>query len=163
MIRKFHLAKLVQAGDSAAIAADEARYGEIPADIRTMMASGKVTLWGTGTPFREFLHVDDMAAASIFVMDLDAATYAANTEPMLSHINVGYGSDLTICETAQMVAEVVGYRGEIGFDSSKPDSTFRKLMDSSRLERLGWKAAISLREGLTQAYADYLAAGGRAA
>ena len=155
MIRKLHLCKLAQAGDSAGIAADEARYGEIPADIRAMMQSGKVTLWGTGTPYREFLHVDDMAAASIFVMNLDKPTYDANTQPMLSHINVGYGSDLTIKEAAYTVAEVVGYQGEIEFDTSKPDGTFRKLMDSSRLEKLGWKATIDLKQGLQQAYVDY--------
>ena len=156
MIRKLHLCKLAQAGDSAGIAADEAKYGEIPADIRAMMQSGKVTLWGTGTPYREFLHVDDMAAASIFVMNLDKPTYDANTQPMLSHINVGYGSDLTIKEAACTVAEVVGYPGEIEFDTSKPDGTFRKLMDSSRLEKLGWKATIDLKQGLQQAYNDYL-------
>ena len=156
MIRKLHLCKLAQAGDSAGIAADEAKYGEIPADIRAMMQSGKVTLWGTGTPYREFLHVDDMAAASIFVMNLDKLTYDANTQPMLSHINVGYGSDLTIKEAAFIVAEVVGYQGEIEFDTSKPDGTFRKLMDSSRLEKLGWKATIDLKQGLQQAYNDYL-------
>jgi GDP-L-fucose synthase len=156
MIRKLHLCKLAQAGDSAGIAADEARYGEIPADIRAMMQSGKVSLWGTGTPYREFLHVDDMAAASIFVMNLDKPTYDANTQPMLSHINVGYGSDLTIKEAACTVAEVVGYQGEIEFDTSKPDGTFRKLMDSSRLEKLGWKATIDLKQGLQQAYNDYL-------
>ena len=156
MIRKLHLCKLAQASNTAAIAADEAKYGEIPADIRAMMQSGKVTLWGTGTPYREFLHVDDMAAASIFVMNLDKPTYDANTQPMLSHINVGYGSDLTIKEAAFTVAEVVGYQGEIEFDTSKPDGTFRKLMDSSRLEKLGWKATIDLKQGLQQAYADYL-------
>lgn len=156
MIRKFHLAKLAQAGDQAAITVDEQKYGEIPADIRAMMTSGKVTLWGTGTPFREFLHVDDMAAASIFVMNLDKPTYDANTQPMLSHINVGYGSDLTIKEAALTVAEVVGYQGDIEFDASKPDGTFRKLMDSSRLEKLGWKARIALKQGLQQAYNDYL-------
>lgn len=156
MIRKLHLCKLAQAGDTAAIAVDEQKYGEIPADIRAMMDSGKVTLWGTGTPYREFLHVDDMAAASIFVMNLDKPTYDANTQPMLSHINVGYGSDLTINEAALTVAEVVGYQGSIEFDTSKPDGTLRKLMDSSRLEKLGWKATIDLKQGLQQAYNDYL-------
>ncbi len=156
MIRKFHLAKLAKAGDAEAIAADEARYGEIPADVRAMIASGTVTLWGTGTPFREFLHVDDMAAASVFVMNLDKVAYDANTEPMLSHINVGYGSDLTIRDAAQLVAEVVGFDGPIDFDSVKPDGTPRKLMNSTRLNRLGWKPAIELRQGLKQAYADYL-------
>lgn len=97
-----------------------------------------------------------MAAASIFVMNLDKGTYDANTQPMLSHINVGFGSDLTIREAALAVAEVVGYHGEIEFDITKPDGTFRKLMDSGRLQALGWKAGITLRQGLQQAYADYL-------
>lgn len=157
MIRKLHLVKLAQAGDSAAIVADESRHGEIPADVRAMMACGKLTLWGSGTPYREFLHVDDMAAASMFVMNLDKAIYDANTQPMLSHINVGFGSDLSIREAAHTVAEIVGYQGEIEFDSTKPDGTVRKLMDSSRLRLLGWKARIDLRQGLRQTYADYLA------
>ena len=166
MIRKFHLAKLAQAGDIAGIQADQARYGEIPADIlamigydpssQTLTPKETVSLWGTGTPYREFLHVDDMAAASVFVMNLDNATYEANTQPMLSHINVGYGSDLTIREVAHLVAAVVGYTGQIEFDTSKPDGTFRKLMDSSRLEKLGWKARIDLKAGLANAYQDYL-------
>ena len=166
MIRKFHLAKLAQAGDIAGIQADQARYGEIPADIlamigydpssQTLTPKETVSLWGTGTPYREFLHVDDMAAASVFVMNLDNATYEANTQPMLSHINVGYGSDLTIREVAHLVAAVVGYTGQIEFDTRKPDGTFRKLMDSSRLEKLGWKARIDLKAGLANAYQDYL-------
>lgn len=156
MIRKFHLAKLAKAGDTASIAADEERYGEIPADVRAMIATGKLILWGTGTPFREFLHVDDMAAASVFVMNLAKAEYEANTQPMLSHINVGFGSDLSIRDAAHLVAEVVGFDGPICFDASKPDGTPRKLMDSSCLNGLGWKPAIELRQGLKQAYADYL-------
>lgn len=166
MIRKFHLAKLAQTGDVEGILADQARYGEIPDDIQRMIGfdavdhkispKSSVTLWGTGTPYREFLYVDDMAAASIFVMELDSTTYAANTLPMLSHINVGYGSDIMIREAAQTVARVVGYTGRIEFDASKPDGTPRKLMDSTRLEKLGWKARISLEQGLQRAYADYL-------
>lgn len=166
MIRKFHLAKLAKQGDIEAIRLDGERYGNIPADIQTMIGldsngaalSGdvKVTLWGTGTPYREFLHVDDMAAASIFVMNLDNDAYARNTQPMLSHINVGFGSDVTIKEVAQTVAEVVGYTGDVEFDATKPDGTMRKLMDSTRLANLGWKASVSLREGLEQAYAAYL-------
>lgn len=166
MIRKFHLAKLALAGDIAGIEADQQRKGEIPADIcemigfnavdRSITPKTSVTLWGTGTPYREFLHVDDMAAASIFVMNLDKAGYDANTQPMLSHINVGYGSDLTIREAAQTVAEVVGYQGTIQFDTTKPDGTMRKLMDSTRLKNLGWQATINLKQGLQQAYADYL-------
>ena len=166
MIRKFHLAKLAQAGDVEGILADEARYGEIPADIQRMIGfdavdrkitpKTSVTLWGTGTPYREFLYVNDMAAASIFVMELESAIYDANTLPMLSHINVGYGSDITIREAAQAVAEVVGYTGQIDFDASKPDGAPRKLMDSTRLEKLGWKASIVLEQGLQKAYEDYL-------
>ena len=156
MIRKFHLAKLMQQGDERAIAADEARYGEIPDDVRAMLASGTVTLWGTGTPYREFLHVDDMAAACVFVMDLDKDAYAANTAPMLSHLNVGFGSDITIAEVASLVAATVGFTGPIAFDAGKPDGAPRKLMDSSRLNALGWKPAITLQQGLAQAYADYL-------
>lgn len=166
MIRKFHLAKLAKQGDIEAIRQDGERYGNIPADIKAMIGldsngaalSGnvKVTLWGTGTPYREFLHVDDMAAASIFVMNLDNEAYARNTQPMLSHINVGFGSDVTIKEVAQTVAEVVGYTGDVEFDATKPDGTMRKLMDSTRLANLGWKASVSLREGLEQAYAAYL-------
>jgi len=176
MIRKFHLAKLASRGDLAGIVQDDRCYGEIPADIKAMIGldptspisensrivpQSRVTLWGTGNPRREFLHVDDMAAASVYVMQLDRATYDANTQPMLSHINVGYGSDITIRETAQLVARVVGYEGTIDFDSSKPDGTPRKLMESSRLGRLGWKARIPLQEGVQQAYEDYLTKGTR--
>lgn len=170
MIRKFHLAKLAQQNDIAGILADERCYGEIPADIKAMLGihAGSITdeidsspnfcvmLWGTGTPYREFLYVDDMAAASVFVMNLDKATYDAHTQPMLSHINVGFGSDVSIAQTAQMVANMVGYAGRIAFDSTKPDGTHRKLMDSSRLEGLGWKASIPLLDGIKSAYIAYL-------
>lgn len=171
MIRKFHLAKLAQAGDLDSIRLDEQAYGPIPADIRAMIGldpagtrlSGevKVCLWGTGTPYREFLHVDDMAAASVFVMNLDNETYARNTQPMLSHINVGFGSDVTIREAAHAVARQVGYQGNIEFDSTKPDGTFRKLMDSTRLQQLGWQARIDFDSGLETTYADYLSGYGR--
>ena len=116
----------------------------------------EVVIWGSGTPMREFLYVDDMAAASVYVMDLDKALYDQHTEPMLSHINVGFGSDVTIKQVAETIAEVVGYQGRIGFDRTKPDGTPRKLMDSSRLNGLGWHAKISLKEGLSKAYQDYL-------
>ena len=111
-----------------------------------------VEVWGTGTPRREFLHVDDMAEASLFVMNIDPATYAANTRPMLSHINVGSGRDVSIRELAEMVAEVTGFRGQIVFDPTKPDGTPRKLMDVSRLNAMGWRARIGLREGLEATY-----------
>jgi GDP-L-fucose synthase len=117
----------------------------------------QVKIWGTGTPRREFLYVDDMAAASIFVMDLDKTIYDQHTQPMQSHINVGFGSDVTINELAHAVAKATGYEGKIGFDSSKPDGTPRKWMDSSRLNALGWSAQVALEEGLEQAYADFLA------
>ncbi len=115
-----------------------------------------VTIWGSGTPKREFLYVDDMAAASVFVMNLPKATYEAQTQPMQSQINVGYGSDITIAEVAQAVGQAVGFTGRIDFDPSKPDGTPRKLMDSSRLNALGWAANVGLQEGLALAYQDFL-------
>ena len=116
-----------------------------------------VTVWGTGTPRREFLYVDDMAEASVHVMNLDKAVYDAHTTPMQSHINVGCGSDITIAELAQAVAEAVGYRGTISFDTGKPDGAPRKWMDSSRLMALGWKPRMPFAEGLALAYKDFLA------
>ena len=117
----------------------------------------EVVIWGTGTPKREFLYVDDMAAASVFVMDLDRAIYDQQTSPMESHINVGYGSDVTIAELAKAVGNAVGYQGNIAFDTSKPDGTPRKWMDSSKLNQLGWSPRIELAQGLTHAYAEFLA------
>ncbi len=114
----------------------------------------EVLIWGTGTPKREFLYVDDMAAASVFVMQLDKDTYDSQTQPMQSHINVGFGSDVTIAELAYAVCAAVGYKGKIGFDPSKPDGAPRKWMNSSRLEKLGWHAQTSLERGLSEAYAD---------
>ncbi|MEI8177806.1 GDP-L-fucose synthase [Aestuariivirga sp.] len=116
----------------------------------------EVVIWGTGTPRREFLHVDDMAEASLFVLDLPKAQYEANTLPMLSHINVGTGTDIPILELAQMVAGVVGYRGRIVTDPDKPDGTPRKLMDVSRINAMGWRARIGLRDGITDTYRWYL-------
>lgn len=117
----------------------------------------EVVVWGTGTPRREFLHVDDMAEASLFVMNLDRAAYEANTQPMLSHINVGTGEDVSIRELAGMLAEVTGFRGRLVFDSSKPDGTPRKLMDVSRLAAMGWRARTGLREGIEGTYRWFLA------
>jgi nucleoside-diphosphate-sugar epimerase len=113
----------------------------------------EVVIWGSGTPRREFLHVDDMAEASLFVLDLDKATYDANTAPMLSHINVGTGTDVSILELARMIAEITGFEGRIQTDPDKPDGTPRKLMDVSRLAGMGWRARIGLREGLEATYA----------
>ena len=117
----------------------------------------EVVIWGTGTPKREFLYVDDMAAASIFVMDLDKSIYDQNTDPMQNHINVGFGSDVTINELAHAVAKATGYQGSISFDPSKPDGSPRKWMSSERLNRLGWSARVGLGQGLAQAYAAFIA------
>jgi len=131
LLRRFHEAKL--AGDD------------------------KVVAWGSGKPMREFLHVDDMAAASIHVMNLSDDVYNSNTQEMLSHINVGTGIDCTIRELVETVAKVVGFNGDIEFDTSKPDGAPRKLMDVSRLKSLGWQYKISLEEGLAQTYEWFLA------
>jgi GDP-L-fucose synthase len=130
LIRRFHEAKLTNAPN--------------------------VSIWGTGTPRREFLYVDDMAAASVHVMNLPKATYEQYTSPMLSHINVGYGTDVSIAEAAKTIAQVVGYTGAVTFDTNKPDGAPRKWMDSSRLNSLGWQAQVPLLQGLTQAYQSFL-------
>ena len=129
----------------------------LPALIRRFQesveqGSERVTIWGTGAPRREFLHVDDMAEASLFVLDLPKAEYAANTEPMLSHINVGTGEDISILDLAHLVARTVGFTGEIDTDPTKPDGTLRKLMDVSRLARMGWQARIGLDDGVADAW-----------
>lgn len=118
--------------------------------------AASVTIWGSGTPRREFLHVDDMAEASLFVMNLPQDVYARETEPMLSHINVGSGTDVTILELARTVASVVGFEGEILTDPTKPDGTMRKLMNVDRLSRLGWEARTGLREGIEGTYQWFL-------
>ena len=115
-----------------------------------------VEVWGSGKPMREFLHVDDMAAASIHVMELDNEVWQENTEPMLSHVNVGTGEDCTIRELSDAIAKVVGFRGDIIFDASKPDGTPRKLLDVSRLRRLGWHHEIGLEQGLVNTYRWFL-------
>ena len=133
----------------------------IPALIRRfheakVSAAPSVAIWGTGTPMREFLYVDDMAAASVHVMNLPKAVYERHTHPMLSHINVGYGSDVSIAEAARSIAQAVGYEGAIIFDPTKPDGTPRKLMDSQRLLSLGWQPTVGLDRGLALAYQDFL-------
>ena len=115
-----------------------------------------VTIWGSGNPRREFLHVDDMAEASLFVMALDAETYSANTSPMLSHINVGCGEDISILELAKLVADVTDFKGEILTDPCKPDGTPRKLMDVTRLEKMGWRASVPLARGVKETYHWFL-------
>ena len=117
----------------------------------------EVVIWGSGIPRREFLHVDDMAAASLFVLNLSKDIYDENTEPMLSHINVGTGTDVSILELAQLVAKITGYSGKISTDLSKPDGTMRKLMDVGRWDKMGWRAGINLEQGLTDTYKWYLA------
>lgn len=114
-----------------------------------------VMIWGTGTAMREFLYVDDMAAASVFVMELDRAVYDQYTHPMLSHINVGFGSDITIANLAQTIKKIIGYQGEIKFDQTSPDGAPRKLMNTSRLQSLGWEPHTSLISGLKLTYMDY--------
>jgi len=130
LIRRFHEAKLANAPE--------------------------VVIWGTGTPKREFLYVDDMAAASVFVMHLDKQTYDSQTEPMQSHLNVGYGSDVTIAELAIAVAKATGYQGKVSFDPSKPDGSPRTWMGSVRLNNLGWSAQVGLEQGLVKAYAEFI-------
>lgn len=134
----------------------------LPAMIRRFHEASElklrsVTIWGTGSPRREFLHVDDMAKASLFVMDLPKDKFLANTQPMLSHINVGCGSDITMLDLASLVAKITGFDGEILTDPSKPDGTARKLMNVSRLTDMGWQATIDLKEGIKRTYEWFLA------
>ena len=133
----------------------------IPALIRRIhdakiTDSPAVTVWGSGSPRREFLYVNDMAAACVHIMNLEYATFAAHTHPMQSHINVGYGDDITILKLSETIADTIGFQGEITFDPSKPDGAPRKLMDSTLLNTLGWKAKVTLEQGLSLAYNDFL-------
>ena len=133
----------------------------LPALIRrfheaTRDGATEVVIWGSGKPMREFLHVDDMAEASLFVLDLPRDAYAAQTHPMQSHINVGTGRDISIAALAGMVAEVTGFKGRLVFDTSKPDGALRKLMDVSRLADMGWRARIDLKDGLRETYDWFL-------
>ncbi len=116
----------------------------------------EVVVWGTGKAMREFLYVDDMAEASLFVLELDEETYKANTQPMLSHINVGTGKDVTIRGVVQIMKQVVGYEGKLIFDTTKPDGTMRKLIDVTRLKRMGWEYSMDLKDGLKKTYKWYL-------
>lgn len=164
MIRKYHLAKLAVDGNIEAIVADEVRYGKIPEDIRRAIGynpdrksldrsvSPKVVLWGTGSPRREFLHVDDMAAACIHVMNLDQEHFTGDHP---SFVNVGTGVDCTIREIAGIIARLVGFDGETIYNSSQPDGTPQKLLDTTRLRNLGWNPRFSLVEGLEDAYRSY--------
>ncbi len=175
MIRKFHLAKLAMQGDLATIQKDEDTYGAIPTDIKeaiglnpdtTALSSQsqnpRVILWGSGQAFREFLHVDDMAAACIFTMQLPQSTFTpsattTNTTPQrTSFLNVGTGTDQTIRETAEMIRQSVGFEGEVIFDTTKPDGTPKKLLDTSAINTLGWSPQFKLLPGLKNAYHSYL-------
>jgi len=134
----------------------------IPALLRrfheaVQSGADEIIIWGSGKPMREFLHVDDMAAASIYVMDLPVEAYAAETEVMLSHINVGTGKDCTIRELAETIAAVTGFKGNLVFDHTKPDGTPRKLLDTSKLTALGWSPKIGLRDGLQMSYDWFVA------
>ena len=183
LIRKFHLGKLAARGDWEGIKKDEARYGLIPKDIRAALGFSpdapsatphppKVVLWGTGSPRREFLHVDDMADACIFLMNLPdekldsfllADSFASNLKRSARQaqrtfsflINLGSGQDQTIREIANLVAEIVGYKGDVIWDNSKPDGTPRKLLDVTKINTLSWKSKISLEEGIQRTYKGY--------
>lgn len=171
LIRKFHLAKLAMQKDWDGIERDEKAHGRIPDDIRSSLCvpgsvphpsllTPHVVLWGSGTPRREFLYSEDMADACVYLMNLDDDRFASLLAPDSSLsfplINIGCGEDLTIAELAQLVKEVVGFEGRIVQDISKPDGTPRKLMDVSRINAIGWKAKVQLREGIALAYSDYL-------
>lgn len=153
LIRKFHLAKLAKAGDAEAWARDEARFGPVPMDVKASLGMGaagprepKVVLWGTGKPLREFMHVDDMA---------DACVHLALSTRTTELVNIGVGQDVSIAELARMVAQVVGFEGEVVFDSSKPDGTPRKLLDVSKLRDIGWRPTVELEQGVQDTYRWY--------
>ncbi len=164
MLRKYHLAKLAMDGNIEAIVADEAHYGIIPNDIRKAIGyiaetkslkkdhTPMVVLWGSGSPRREFLHVDDMAAACLHVMELDQSHFIGD-QP--SFLNIGTGKDITINETAKLVARIVGFTGKTIYDSDHPDGTPRKLLDTERINNLGWQPRFSFLEGLEDVYQSY--------
>lgn len=165
MLRKFHLARLAQERDSRGIQADEQCYGKIPDDIAAAIGwlpeqerlqdgvEATVVLWGSGTPCREFLHVDDMAEACLYVMGLDQNCFQP---PNPSFVNVGAGKDITIREVAELIQNLIGFTGKTVFNPEQPDGTIKKLLDTSRLSELGWKPKMSLRDGLLDAYRAYL-------
>lgn len=169
LIRKFHLAKLALNGETDAIRKDESVYGPIPEDIRKAIDQDppSVSLWGTGTALREFLHVDDMAAACLFVMQISDQAYLdicrsdpafqANGIEAVSFINIGSGKEISIRELSEIIRQVVGFQGEVSWDSSKPDGMQRKFMDSSRIHQLGWRPRIELMKGIRSTYAAYQA------
>ncbi len=163
LIRKFHLAKLARQGNWTAIGQDEARFGPIPDDLKMSLGIGnpsaapEVILWGTGTPRREFLHVDDLADACLHVMETVRDDDATPLSEFL--VNIGTGEDLTIRALAEQIARIVGFDGPVVWDPEKPDGTPRKLLDVSRLHALGWQAKIGLEEGIRRTYDWYRSAG----
>lgn len=160
MLRKFHLARLAGQGDWKAVRRDEKRFGPLPADVREALPG--VRLWGTGAARREFLHVDDMAAACVFVMQLPDSVYAEAIENgRVSHLNVGCGKDDTIRALAEVIRRTVGFEGQAAWDSSRPDGMPQKLLDISRLSGLGWSPQIDLAHGIAQTYEWYLSQSSR--
>ena len=129
------------------------KHGRVIAKVN---GDAEVVVWGTGNAMREFLYVDDMAEASLFVLELDEQTYQANTKPVLSHINVGTGKDTTIREMAETMKQVVGYEGKLTFDAAKPDGAPRKMIDITKLKKMGWEYSVDLKEGLIDTYKWYL-------
>ncbi len=170
LIRKFHLARLAMDNDLDGLRRDEQVFGAIPADVKEAIGLApdsssllhhdpKVIIWGTGKARREFLHVDDMAAACVFVMGLDQPVYMETADPARAgFLNIGTGEDSTIGEVAELVRGIVGFPGETVYNSSQPDGTPRKLLDVSRLNGLGWRPAIPLEQGLSAVYSWYAAA-----
>jgi len=155
MIRRFHLAKLAVNGDHEEIKKDQACFGPIPEDI--MANPAVVNLWGSGAPNREFLHVDDVADACVFIMNLNEQNFAsllASRIPAL--INIGSGREISIKELALLIKDIIGFEGEVVFDKTRPDGTLQKLLDTSRLTGLGWKPKISLKDGIRSTYDSYL-------
>ena len=174
IMRKIHLAKSLEDDNWKAINNDLSKnpisgldsndsnerilkvLGEYGIQYDITKSKFRVNLWGTGKAMREFLYVDDMASASIFVLELDEQTYKTHTKSMLSHINIGTGTDITIYELAESIKNVVGFKGVIDFDHSKPDGTPRKLIDTTRLKNMGWVYSVSLKDGLIKTYDWYL-------
>jgi GDP-L-fucose synthase len=169
MIRKLHLAKLAMQANFSAIERDAQLFGPIPEDVRRGLEDKppKMVFWGTGSPRREFLHVDDMAAACLFVMQMSDRQYrqvcgSSQDETMdaagVTHLNVGCGSDITLKQLCVDINAIVGFKGDIHWDTTRPDGMRKKLMDSSRLMRAGWQPKIDLQSGIQRTYADYLKA-----
>jgi GDP-L-fucose synthase len=164
LIRKFHLAKLAARGDWEGINRNESNFGPIPDDVRSALGlqppasspqrySPKVVLWGSGSPRREFLHVDDLADACLFIMSLeDEAFHSLLSLYQTPLINIGWGKDISIKELTVLIKEVTGFEGDFIFDTTKPDGTPQKLLDVRRLSELGWQAKISLRDGIRKTY-----------